>query len=252
MGYIARGAPALVENRTLQDLWQRKAPLLFEATSYDPNRDSGDRATGSQQPTRVSASAFHVGPVLVHFGKDPAASSIAPLEPWVNPERTLSNTSELLWNAQLGFCTINATHVQGVAAHFASAPTHQLKDVRFSSGNTFGAAMAVSLDGAPLGTSKRVLLQYATQSRPNGWRETPSTIALEGGQSVSGFTVQSVGQSPWQVQRAQLDVTIKNQHLRTATVLDMNGMPVQTLELKRTAEGASLQFPPAAMYVVLQ
>jgi hypothetical protein len=112
--------------------------------------------------------------------------------------------------------------------------------------------MAVSLDGAPLKQSKRVLLQYATQSRPNGWRETPTTLTLEGGVQVNGFTVQAVGQSPWLVQRAQLDVVINNPLLRTATVLDMNGMPVQTLELKRTSTGASLQFPPDAMYVVLQ
>jgi hypothetical protein len=112
--------------------------------------------------------------------------------------------------------------------------------------------MAVSLDGAPLKQSKRVLLQYATQSRPNGWRESPATLTLEGGAQVPGFTLNAVGQSPWQVQRAQLEVTINNPLLRTATVLDMNGMPVQTLALQRNAAGASLQFPPDAMYVVLQ
>jgi hypothetical protein len=54
------------------------------------------------------------------------------------------------------------------------------------------------------------------------------------------------------VQSAQLDVTLNNPHVRTATVLDMNGMAVQTLDLKRTSGSASLRFPADAMYVVLQ
>jgi hypothetical protein len=104
----------------------------------------------------------------------------------------------------------------------------------------------------PLQQSRRILLQYATQSRPTGWRETPATIALEGGQQTSGFTLQAVGHAPWQVQSAQLEVTINNPHIRTATVLDMNGMAVRTLDLKRASGSASLRFPADAMYVVLQ
>ena len=57
-----------------------------------------------------------------------------------------------------------------MAAHFGSAPSHTLSDVKFESGNAYGAAMAVSMDGLPLVTSRSVLLQYATQSRPSGQR----------------------------------------------------------------------------------
>ena len=255
MGYIARGTPVLQETRTLQDLWQRKPPLLSEATSFDPNRDSGDRAADSANSANgnLPGSAFLVGPVRASLGKEGApASRVADISASVRPDGILSNTGQLVWNTQLGFCTVNAPQVQGVVAHFGNAPSHQLKDVRFSSTNVFGAAMAVSLDGEPLGQSRRVLLQYATQSRPNGWRETPTTVALEGGQQVGGFTVEAVGQSPWLVQQAQLDVVINNPHLRTATVLDMNGMAVQTLALQRAGNSVHLRFPAAAMYVILQ
>jgi hypothetical protein len=253
MGYIAKGTPVLNETRTLQDLWQRKPPLLSEATSFDPNRDSGDRAAPSTTAGALPGSAFLVGPVVASFGKDGAPSTrVRDLAAWVRPDAVQSNTSQLVWNVRQGFCTINAPQVQGVVAHFGSAPTHQLADVQFTSANSFGAAMAVSMDGAPLKQSKRVLLQYATQSRPTGWRESPATIALEGGQQTSGFAVQEVGHTPWQVQSARLDVTLNNLHVRTATVLDMNGMPMQTLDLKRASGSVSLRFPANAMYVVLQ
>lgn len=252
MGYISQGAPALVENRPLADLWQRKTPLLTEEPSFDPNRDAGDIAKTSSVKTGVSPEAFQIGPVQIAFGKDPAQTQLANLSNWTSKGFIQSDTGELVFDAMRGFCTVNAPRVQGVAAHFGGAPTHRLKDVSFVSGNDFGAAMAVSMDGAPLKTSHRILLQYATQSRPNGWKDLSSTLTLEDGSQVNGYTVQSFGQSPWMVQRAKLEVTVNNTELRTATVLDMNGMAVQSLPLVRSNDGVRLRFPPNAMYVLLQ
>ena len=251
-GYISKGSPALVEHRTLDALWQRKTPLITENPSFDPNRDAGDIAKSSNVQTGVSPDAFAVGPVQLAFGKDPSQTQAANLAPWTSTGTIQSNTSELLWDAMRGFCTINTPKAQGVAAHFQGAPSHQLRDVSFVSQNTFGAAMAVSLDGLALKNSHRILVQFATQSRPNGWSEVPTSIALEDGSHVDGYAVQSYGQSPWMVQRARLDVDIHNPGLQSATVLDMNGMPVQSLELKRNATGVAFRFPPTAMYVVLQ
>lgn len=252
LGYISQGAPVLVENRPLLDLWQRKTPLLTEAPGFDPNRDAGDIAPTSNVKTGVSPEAFQIGPVQIAFGKDPAQTQLADLASWTGKDLIRSNTDELVFDAIRGFCTINAPRVQGVAAHFGGAQTHRLKDVTFVSGNDFGAAMAVSMDGAPLKSSRRILLQYATQSRPNGWKDISSTLTLEDGSKVEGYTVQSFGLSPWMVQRAKLEVTINNTELRTATVLDMNGMALQNLPLQRNADGVRLRFPPTAMYVVLQ
>ncbi|RFO96225.1 hypothetical protein DIC66_14610 [Rhodoferax lacus] len=251
LGYISKGAPVVTEHRSLTDLWQRKTPLITESPSFDPNRDSGDIAKTSSVQTGVSPDAFLLGPVQQAFGKDPAQTRVT-AQTAPTPGRLQSNTGELVWDAMRGFCTVNAPRVQGVAAHFTGAPSHQLQDVGFTSENAFGAALAVSLDGAPLKTSRRILVQFATQSRPNGWSDISTSIALDDGSRVDGFLVKSIGQSPWMVQRAKLDVTINNTGLQTATVLDMNGMAVQTLDLKRSAGGVGFRFPAAAMYVVLQ
>ncbi len=252
LGYLRQGSPVVVENRTLADLWQRKAPLITENPSFDPNRDTGDVAKVSSMPTSVSPNAYLVGPVSVAFGKDPSQTQVASLASAGEGTILRSNTGELAWDAAKGYSTINAPRVQGVVAHFAAAPSHQLQDVSFTSANAFGAAMAVSLDGAPLKSSKRVLVQFATQSRPDGWSEVPTTITMEDGSRVPGFAVTSFGQAPWMVQRAKLDVTINNPGLQRATVLDMNGMALQSLALQRSSGGVALRFPAAAMYVVLQ
>ena len=252
LGYIRRGTPVLVENRTLADLWERKTPVLAEESTFDPNRDSGDIAARSAVKTRLPPEAFLVGPATVALGADPAQSRAFGLRDWVAPGVIRADTGQIVLNSAQGWCTVDTPQAQGVAAHFAAAPTHQLADVRYTAGNAFGAAMAVSLDGLPLRTSHRVLLQYGTRSRPSGWLETPVSVETPGSPPEPGFSIRSYGHAPWQVERAVLEVTLRNPGLTTATVLDMNGMPAGEVPLRRAGGEVSLRFPPAAMYVVLR
>ncbi|MES1161582.1 MAG: hypothetical protein ABUL50_00800, partial [Rhizobacter sp.] len=251
-GYVNRGAPVVVDSRTLQELWERKSPAPVEATSFDPNRDAVSLLARLGLDTNVPAAAFLVGPVRVAFGSDRPRSTIASFGGFVDNDRVRANTGQIALNSAQGFCTVDAPMAQGVAAHFAQAPVHQLSDVRFTSGNAFGAAMAISLDGLPLARSTRVLVQYGTQSRPTGWKQLPATLKVEGQAAVSGAEVVSFGQAPWQVESALLDVVIKNPHLTSATALDMNGMASGPVALKREGAQVSFRFPAAAMYVVLR
>jgi len=53
------------------------------------------------------------------------------------------------------------------------------------------------------------------------------------------------------VVKAELDVTVNNINVNSATALDMNGMATQTLALAKSKTGVSLRFPSNAMYVIL-
>jgi hypothetical protein len=251
-GYLRRGAPVVAETRSLQDLWQRRPPALVEATSFDPNRDAIGFLARLGWTTPVPAAAFLVGPATVAFGAESAAASVASFSGLVEPGLIRANTGQIVLNAAQGFCTVDAPMVQGVAAHFAQAPMHALSDVRFTSGNAFGAALAVSMDGAPLRRSRRVLVQYGTQSRPTGWVQAPAQVAVPGRPPVDGFEVVSHGRAPWQVEQAMLDVVVKNPGLTRATALDMNGMATGPVALTRDASQVAFRFPSAAMYVVLR
>jgi len=252
LGYLKRGAPVVVENRALQDIWDRKTTILAEEASFDPNRDAGDIAPRSNVKAGVSADAFLVGPAQVAFDADPSQSKAGPFAGLIDPGVIRANTGEIVLNSAKGFCSVDAPMAQGVAAHFAAAPVHQLSDVRFSSGNAFGAALAVSLDGAPLRTSRRILVQYGTRSRPTGWSEAPARIEVQGQAAVTGLELKSYGHAPWQVDSALLEVVVKNPKLVSATVLDMNGMPSGTIALQRTPSEVAFRFPAAAMYVLLR
>ncbi|MES2888623.1 MAG: hypothetical protein V4739_11500 [Pseudomonadota bacterium] len=281
LGYVQRGQPVLSETRRLDELWRRQPALRPEEPSFDPNRDSDTPKTRGSATEPWPAEAFLIGPVQVAFdhkvsveaaalaagGKRSAATeanslaasavtSATPPGPdlsrWMSPGVIRANNDQIVLNHTAGFCTVDAPQVQGVAAHFAKAPVHQLSDVRLVSGNAFGAALVVSLDGAPLKTSKRVLVQYGTQSRPTGWQDNAARLSLDGGGTVPGAKVVSTGHAPWQVVKGQLQVSINNPALSRATVLDMNGMPTVSLPLQRSSAQVSFRFPDNAMYVVLQ
>lgn len=251
-GYLKRGAPVVVENRALADMWNRKTPVIAEEASYDPNRDSGDIALSSAIKAGISPLAFLAGPVLVKFDADPSQSKSMALNGLVAKGGIRSVTGEIFSDPEKGFVTVDSPAAQGVAAFFDRKSSFTLSSIRFSSGNAYGAALAVSMDGLPLATSKKVLLQYGTQSRPSGWQERPATINLEGGKSTPGFEVVSFGKSPWQVFQADLQVDLMNPSLKKATVLDMNGKAVSSFVLDKIANGVRFKFPNAAMYMVLE
>ncbi|CAM5793190.1 hypothetical protein [Rhizobacter fulvus] len=250
-GYLKRAAPVVAEGRPLDDLWKRQVPAVVEANAFDPNRDA-TRTTSGGYAGAVPPTTFLAGPVTVAFGTDRAATSTTGLAGRAAAGIIRASSGQIVMDAARGVCTVDAPMVQGVAAHFAGAPVHQLSDVRFASTNAFGAALAVTLDGLPLARSQQVLVQYATQSRPTGWAQVPVQIALKGAAAVAGWEVKSFGTAPWRVENAQLDVTIRNPALTRATALDMNGMPVAAVALKRNEAQVEFRFPVGTMYVVLR
>jgi hypothetical protein len=64
--------------------------------------------------------------------------------------------------------------------------------------------------------------------------------------------VDSVGQAPWAVESADLELSFKGMNLVSATVLDMNGMAANTVSLVSSGSETTMQFPSNAMYVILQ
>ena len=257
-GYIQPGEVVAHEQRSLASLWSREPARIAEEPGFDPNRDSPDLMAPAEG-TEIPPSAFLAGQVQVGFG-DASPAAAAPdtrqiLRRAVSKARVQSTTGELTLDAAQGWAKVDTPRVQAVAAHFSSAPEHRLADVTFRSGNAYGAAWAVSLDGAALGASQRVLIQYTTQSRPTGWRDQPVTWQKDGkkdGAKLTGREIVSIGGPPWRVERSRLEIEVRNLSLTTATVLDAHGKAVGQVPLQRTDKGVQLRMPSDAMYVVLR
>ena len=87
-------------------------------------------------------------------------------------------------------------------------------------------------------------------ARPTGWQE--KQIAASEDPTKVKYQIVEAGANPWQIRKANVTVTVKNPALKTATVLDANGMPVKKMSLTPANGAVTFAFPPDALYVVLQ
>ena len=111
----------------------------------------------------------------------------------------------------------------------------------------------VALDDAPLATSRRVLVQVTTASRPTGWASTPTEFT-EGANKpkVRGFEVTQTGTPPWRVADTEVGLALKNPTLSKASRLDPAGYYTEEVPLGRGKSGVTLTLPPNTMYLILE
>jgi hypothetical protein len=56
-GYIKQGEPAVVEQRSLNDIYTGASPIIAEAPTFDPNRQKGSFAPENNVPNGVDLAA---------------------------------------------------------------------------------------------------------------------------------------------------------------------------------------------------
>lgn len=253
MGYVRRGEPAVVEQRALADLWQRRTPIIAEDPGFDPNRDKGNIAAASNIKDGVNPLAFLVGPVVVNYGGNPAQSRVADLKKYIDDanKRVRSDTGELEWDYGRGICTLAAPQAQGATGFLKQASPLRIGDLEIQCGNDYATILAVSLDGKPLATSGRVLVQIGTVERPTGWKTRPVAVKA-GNETRQGEEVVDFGKKPWRIQDADITLSIRNAGLTRARVLDANGMPAGETRLEDAGGRKRLKLPADALYVVLE
>ena len=256
-GYIKRGQISVDEKRAFDgDLWELSVPVITEDTHFDPNRP-GTARSKSNIIGGAPFAAFMIGPVEIEYGKDPAGTTVnlhgnAPDD--LAKGVIKSSTGEVLMDTTRGICVINAPCAQGVAGFLAEAETVTTDVFTFDIFNDYGAALAVSLDGLPLATSKKILLQITTQSRPDGWADELTT--RDGKEVIriknTGGGTHNAGKNHWLVKNASGIVAIKNAGLTKATLCDANFYAAADIPVKRRAGSLELKLPANALYIVLE
>ncbi len=253
-GYIKRGAPVVHEERTLSDLWNRREPLIAEDKSFDPNRDAGSGGAQNKLKSAVDPLAFLVGPVEVKYGGDPKKSTVTDMKPFINnaAKTVRSNTGELNLNFGKGLFTLDTPRAQGASGFVKKFPLIKLKDVTLQSGNEYSTISVVSMVGKTIRSSGKLLVQIGTVVRQTGWQDKAATFLDDNKNSVQGRQVVATGNAPWQVVNTDATVVVSNATLKTATLLDINGMKVRAVPATRSGANFSVKLPANAIYVVLQ
>lgn len=254
-GYIAEARePIVYEERSLQDIWQQKTPLIGESPVYDPNRDEGEMPVESPVSTPVDPLAFCVGPVHVRYGGNAAKNRVsADLAKLIDRENKIltSVTGEIRTDYGTGIYTVNAARCQGVAGFLVESPVLELGDVTIRSRNAYGSIMVVPLDDQPLARSAKILVQVGTVARPAGWIARARSVEA-GGELHEGLQILRKGDAPVLIENIAAEVTIANSSLRRATALDPNGLPMEAeVTVARHGERLSVTLPPDALYTIV-
>jgi hypothetical protein len=260
-GYVREASePAVLEVRALQDMWDREAPLIEDATLRDPNRAEED--SGRRNETFVDGLdiqlAYVVGPVRVRFGGDPAETKVVDLKKYVDTDaKTIDTlTGEMQIDYGRALFRLNTPKAQAVCGYLSKVGQFRLDDVTVNSKDHYAAVVVASMDAQPLQTSKRVLVQVGTRNRPYGWKDKEGVMVkgrkAKFGDPELGKQIVSMGRMPWNVVEAELTVEVRNPGLTRATVCDPNGYPVKELTFQKTNAGISFRFPRDALYVVLR
>jgi hypothetical protein len=163
--------PVVYEERAMEDLWARKVPIISESGKFDPNRDAGAFSAQSTIKQEVDRLAFLVGPVFEKFGGNPANDRVEDLAKYIDRANgtVKSVTGEIQMDSKRGVCTVNAPGCAGACGFLKEAGGEfKLGDVTVNSQNDYAAIEVVAMDGQPLASSKKVLVQVGTTAKLTG------------------------------------------------------------------------------------
>ncbi len=242
-GLVATGDLLVDLNLKIGDLLDLQGTPLPQDAALDELRLKDVPKGTTLKPGGVIDPLVHlVGRTNVNFTDRGGPAKLKDLKPFVDRRRQIvaSSTGELRLDYGKGVLTINAPAAQGLSGALREAGTAELKDLVVSSKLELGHIVAVSLDGKPLATSRRVLLQAMSEEKPTGF----GTQAAPGGDKK----ITSIGHDPWLAK--DLDGVVKFKRpdaskLRV-TALDFNGDPGKSI-----GTASEIRLAPSTIYYLI-
>ena len=176
-GLVATGDLLVDLNLKIGDILDLKGTPLPQDAALDELRLKDVPKGTTLKPGDVIDPLVHLaGRTNVTFTDRGGPSKLKDLKPFVDRRRQVvaSSTGELRLDYGKGVLTINAPAAQGLSGAVRESEMAELKDLIVSSKMELGHIVAVSLDGKPLATSRRVLLQVMSEEKPTGFGTEPA------------------------------------------------------------------------------
>jgi hypothetical protein len=227
-GLVAEGELMADLDLKLADLLDLKGTPLPQDAALDELRLK-DIPTGTRLPTGgvINPLVHYVGRTHVRFSTRGGPTRLKDLGDYIDTagQTVRSSTGELKLDYGKGVLTIDAPAAQGVSGDLGRAGETTLKDLVVSSPLDLGHIVAVSLDGKPLASSRKILLQVMSEEKSSGFQTEPAGNGVK--------KIINIGQDPWLIKELKGLVRFKRADAAKlkVTALDLNGYP--------TAEGGT-------------
>jgi hypothetical protein len=244
-GLVREAGKVVDAQLKLSDLLALKGTPVSAPVNLDEFR-ARDIPAGATAPvtevTSIDPLAPLVGKVGMTISEQGGQSQVADLPKYIDRKAQVvkSQTGQLTWEYGNGKVLVNAPQAQAVTGFLRGAGAIQLKDVTFNSPMEFGTIMLVSLDGRPLATSRRMLLQVMSEENNYGW-ETNTAQGLR--------EITNLGAAPLVVRNLQGTVSLMRADAAQlkVTALDFNGYPRQQL-----AKNKVISLTPSTLYYLIE
>jgi predicted outer membrane repeat protein len=187
--------------------------------------------------------AFLAGRVEVNVTEAGGTSRAVDLSPFIDRKRKVvkSATGELTWDYGRGLATVDAPAAQGATGFLAKAGPIELGDVTIDSPMEYGSVLLVAMDGQPIRSSRKLLLQVMSEDNNNGW-----SAPGEGMRAVA-----DAGGPPIVVRKFSGRVSLKRADADTlkAKALTFNGYEDAS---SRPVGAREIPLLPSTLYYVLE
>ena len=227
-GLVAEGKLLVDVNLRPDDLLDLKGTPLPQDASFDELRlkDIPKGLTLTRKPGAVIDPLIHfAGRTAVTFSEQARPPVLTDPRPYIDRAgKTVDGSNgQLRLDYGKGLLTINAPAAQGVSGALREAGATDLTDLSITSTMELGHIVAVSLDGAPLASSKKVLLQVMSEEQATDFQTVPAADGMK--------TITRIGRDPWLVRDFEGTVRLKRADARAlkVTALDANGQRLKTV-----------------------
>jgi hypothetical protein len=192
---------------------------------------------------RLDPLVHYAGRTIVRFVDGPGGVRLEDLGSLIDRRRqtVTSSMGQLRLDYGKGVLAIDASRAQGLSGALSAAGEVELKDVRIASGLELGHIVLVALDGEPLASSRRILLQAMSEERPTGFE----TESAEGGAK----RIRTIGRDPWTFRPLEGTVRLKRPDAAQLRVtrLDLNGHAAG-----EQGDAREIRLEPGTVYYVIR
>jgi hypothetical protein len=242
-GLVKTGETLVDLDLSLKDLLDLKGTPLPQDAALDELRAKDVLGGRTLIPGRVIDPLVHfAGRTNVRFTPRGGPSRIGDLAPLIDRGRkvVVSGTKELRLDYGKGVLALNAPAAQGISGMLKEAGATELTDLSIVSKLELGHIVAVSLDGRPLATSSKILLQVMSEERATGFRAETSPTGEK--------RIVSIGRDPWLVRELEGVIRFKrpDSARMKVTALDPNGDAVKAI-----GSAAEIRLLPSTVYYLI-
>ena len=224
---------------TLDDAKALKGSPLSQQANLDELRKADVKGTATKSEGSIDPRVHLIGRTRLNLTEKPAESKLLDLTPFIDEDAktVTSSNGEVVLNWGKRLMRFDTPQAQGLVGNLKAAGKVELPQLVVVSDLDLASVTLVSMDGAPIATSQRLLLQVMSEERPSNYSEEPAGEGL--------FRITNIGQDPWLIRDLSGTVTLRRADAASlkVTPLDGNGYPAGA-----AVSGPLIQLQPGIPY----